>query len=56
MMARALLVKLQLVSGEPQKPNDDKSTFASGNGLVLLGNKPLPETMLSHIYEFSIKI
>ena len=28
---------------------DDKSTLCSGNGLVPSGNKPLPESMLTHI-------
>ena len=29
---------------------DDKSTLVQGNGLVLSGNKPLPEPMLIQIY------
>ena len=28
---------------------DDQSTFGSGNGLMPLGNKPLPEPMLTQI-------
>ena len=33
----------------PQYLTDDKS-IGSGNGLVPLGNKPLPEPMLTQIY------
>ena len=34
----------------PQDPFDQESTQASGNGLMLSGNRPLPEQMLTKIY------
>ena len=35
----------------PQKLTDDWSTVVQVNGLVSLGNKPLPEQMLTKIHD-----
>ena len=44
---------MKLPSGDPQDLNDGKRTFGLGNGLVPLGNKPLPEPLLIQIYAVS---
>ena len=34
----------------PEHIDDDESTFGSGNDLVTLGTKPLPDPKLAQIY------